>query len=99
MAADRLSLRATFDSAADLYQQSRPDYPEALYHDLVQVTGIRPGDRLLEVGCATGKATVPLARRGFLITCVEIGAALAASARQNLAGFPGVAVVEGNFET
>jgi SAM-dependent methyltransferase len=99
VAADRLSLRATFDSAADLYQQSRPDYPEALYHDLLQVTGIRPGDPLLEVGCATGKATIPLARRGFRITCVEIGAALAAAARQNLAGFPGVAVVEGDFET
>jgi SAM-dependent methyltransferase len=99
VAADRLSLRATFDSVADLYQQSRPDYPEALFGDLVQVTGIRPGDRLLEVGCATGKATIPLARRGFRITCFEIGAGLAAAARQNLAGFPGVRVVEDAFET
>ena len=99
MAADRLSLRTTFDSAADLYQQSRPEYPEALYDDLAEVTGIRPGDRLLEIGCATGKATIPLARRGFRITCVEIGAALAAAARQNLAGLHGVQVIEGSFET
>ena len=99
MAADRLSLRATFDSAADLYQQSRPDYPEELYSALVQVTGLRPGARLLEIGCATGKATIPLARRGFRITCVEIGAALAAAARQNLADLPGVEVIEGSFET
>ena len=99
MAADRLSLRTTFDSAADLYQQSRPEYPEALYDDLAEVTGIRPGDRLLEIGCATGKATIPLARRGFRITCVEIGAALAAAARQNLAGVSGVQVIEGSFET
>jgi SAM-dependent methyltransferase len=99
VAADRLSLRATFDSAAGLYQQSRPDYPEALYDDLVLMTGIRPGDRLLEIGCATGKATIPLARRGFRVTCVEIGAALAAAARQNLADFRGVEVIEGSFET
>jgi SAM-dependent methyltransferase len=99
VAADRLSLRATFDSAADLYQQSRPDYPEELYHDLVRLSGIRPGARLLEIGCATGKATIPLARRGFRITCVEIGAALAAAARQNLAGFGDVAVIEDSFET
>src|SRR5215467_5043223 len=99
VAADRLSLRTTFDSAADLYQQSRPEYPEALYDDLAEVTGIRPGDRLLEIGCATGKATIPLARRGFRITCVEIGAALAAAARQNLAGLHGVQVIEGSFET
>jgi SAM-dependent methyltransferase len=97
--ADRLSLRATFDSAAHLYQQSRPEYPQQLYNDLVLLAGLRPGDRLLEVGCATGKATIPLARRGFRITCVEIGAGLAAAARDNLAGFPDVAVVEGAFET
>ena len=99
MTADRLGLRATFDSAAHLYQQARPDYPEELYHDLVRLAGLRPRDRLLEIGCATGKATIPLARRGFRITCVEIGAGLAAAARQNLAGFPDVQVVEGAFET
>ena len=99
MAADRHSLRATFDSAAHLYQQSRPDYPEELYHELVRLADLRSGDRLLEIGCATGKATVPLARRGFRITCVEIGAGLAAVARQNLAGFAGVEVIEGAFES
>jgi SAM-dependent methyltransferase len=55
------------------------------------------GDHLLEVGCATGKATRPLARRGFRITCVELGAGLAEVARRNLAGFQ-VEVVQGQFE-
>jgi SAM-dependent methyltransferase len=99
VAADRYSLRATFDSAAHLYHQSRPDYPEELYHELMRLADLRSGDRLLEIGCATGKATLPLARRGFRITCVEIGAELAAMARQNLAGFPDVEVIEGAFET
>ena len=52
----------------------------------------------MEIGCATGKATLVLARRGFRITCVELGAALAASARRNLADFDGVDIVEGRFE-
>ena len=99
VAADRYSLRATFDSAAHLYQQSRPDYPEELYHEMVRLADLRSGDRLLEIGCATGKATLPLARRGLRITCVEIGAELAAMARQNLAGFPDVEVIKGAFET
>lgn len=38
--------------------------------------------RLLEVGCATGKATRPLLARGFRVTCVEAGPALAARARE-----------------
>jgi SAM-dependent methyltransferase len=96
---DRERLAATFDSAAQLYQQARPGYPDGLYGELVRLARLRPGDRLLEVGCATGNATVPLARRGFRVTCVETGAALAAEARRNLAGFPGVDIAEGAFET
>jgi len=93
----REQLRQTFDRAAERYDRGRPDYPEALFDDLIAVAGLTPGDRLLEVGCATGKATRPLARRGFLITCIELGAELAAVARENLAGF-GVEVVRGQFE-
>ncbi len=89
----------TFDSAADLYQQARPEYPEALYEALIAATGLAEGDRLLEIGCATGKATLPLARRGFRMTCVEHGPALASAARRNFAGFPEVEVIEHAFET
>lgn len=94
---ERERLRLTFDRAAASYDRARPDYPRALFDDLVAVTGLAPGDRLAEVGCATGKATRPLAGRGFHITCVELGAGLAAAARRNLAGYP-VEVVEGRFE-
>jgi SAM-dependent methyltransferase len=93
----RTHLRETFDQAADRYHRARPDYPAALFDELIAVTGLQPGDRLLEVGCATGKATLPLAERGFRITCIELGAALAAAARSNLAGYD-VDVRNGQFE-
>jgi SAM-dependent methyltransferase len=96
---DREQLRATFNSAAKLYHQARPDYPDRLYDELVRLAQLRPSDRLLEVGCATGKATLPLARRGYRITCIEIGSDLAAEAELNLAGFPGATVVNDAFET
>ena len=94
---EREMLRETFDRAAESYQRARPDYPAELFDDLIRVTGLAPGDRLLEVGCATGKATVPLARRGFRVTCVELGPELAAAARRNLAGL-GAEVIQGRFE-
>ncbi|HUZ55447.1 MAG TPA: class I SAM-dependent methyltransferase [Streptosporangiaceae bacterium] len=47
----------------------------------------------------TGKATLPLARRGFLITCIEIGAELAGQARHNLAGWADLQVVQDALET
>jgi SAM-dependent methyltransferase len=95
---DRDRLKVTFDTVADRYHQARPDYPEELYAELVCLAGLRSADRLLEIGCGTGKATVPLAERGFAITCLEPGPRLAATARQNLARYPLVQIVEQGFE-
>ena len=90
---ERERLRRTFDAVAEEYQDARPEYPEGLYEALISLTGVVAGaDELCEVGCASGKATLPLARRGFAIRCVELGGALAAEARRNLAGFERVRV-------
>jgi SAM-dependent methyltransferase len=97
---ERERLRQTFDAVALDYQGARPEYPDALYSTLVSLTGVRPeADVLCEIGAASGKATLPLARRGFAITCVELGAALAAEARRNLAPFGRVTVLNADFET
>jgi SAM-dependent methyltransferase len=96
---DRERLRETFDSAAPEYRRARPEYPVDLYEEIIRSTGIEPGDRLLEIGCATGTATRPLAERGFRITAVELGSALATTARQNLDDLADVVVVDGAFET
>ena len=90
---DRERLRDTFDLAADLYQRARPEYPNDLFDELVTTARIGPRDHLLEIGSATGKATLPLAKRGFRITCLEPGGQLAAAGRQNLSSFD-VAVIQ-----
>lgn len=95
--ADNDRLKATFDAVADRYHQARPDYPAELFTVLVSEARLGPAARLLEVGCGTGKATLPLVKRGFRITCLEPGPHLAAAARQNLAGYD-VEVVERAFE-
>jgi len=84
---DRERLRQTFETVAARYHEARPGYPEALYDTLTGLTRITPdADEILEIGCGTGKATIPLARRGFAITGVELGAALAAAAAAARAG-------------
>jgi SAM-dependent methyltransferase len=85
---EREPLRRTFDSTADRYDAARPEYPEELFDDLVELAGLEPGARLLEIGCATGKATRPLLARGFSVVCIELGAQLAEKARRELAGLP-----------
>lgn len=85
---DAAGLRETFESAADGYDAARPSYPKQLFDDLVELAELRPRARLLEIGCATGKATRPLLERGFSVVCVELGVRLAKRARANLAGMP-----------
>ncbi len=65
---------------------------------MVSLSGIPAGGRILEIGCGTGQATVPFARRGYRILCVELGENMAAVARRNLEGYPRAEVRTGAFE-
>jgi SAM-dependent methyltransferase len=94
-----VTLRGIFDEAPELYDRVRPGYPPAMFDDLAALTAVGPGARVLELGCGTGQATLPLARRGCAITAVELGPGLAAVARRNLAAFPAVEVVTAAFES
>ena len=94
----REPLRETFETVADRYDAARPEYPPALIDDVVSLAALEPGARLLEIGCATGKATRPFLERGFTVTCVELGGQLAERARTNLAGFP-VSIEVAPFES
>jgi SAM-dependent methyltransferase len=76
----------------------RPGYPEELFDDVVSLSGIPPGGRVLEVGCGTGQATLPFARRDYRVLCVELGQNLAAVARRNLASYPRAEVLTADFE-
>jgi SAM-dependent methyltransferase len=97
--APRELLRATFGQVPELYDLVRPTYPPQLFDDLAAVAELPEEARLVEIGCGTGQATLPLAERGYAITCVELGEELAAAARRKLARFPAVDVINADFET
>lgn len=82
----------------ELYDRARPNYPPEVFDDLSALARLSAAARLVELGCGTGQATLPLAERGYEITCVELGEQLAAVARRKLAGFPNVEVINANFE-
>lgn len=90
--------RITFEENADLYNEARHGYPEALVEDVLALSGISPGGRILEIGCGPGNATLPYARRGYEITAVELGKHLSALAAQNLSEYPKVQIINTPFE-
>lgn len=93
---DDLTLRATFDREAARYGRARPAPPKMLLDAMLK--HLQPGARVLEVGCGTGQATLPLARAGVRIHALELGPALAELARTNLSDYPSVTVQTLAFE-
>jgi len=97
--ARRLARARTFDEIAELYGRARRGYPEQLFDDVFALDGNEPSRaNVLEIGCGTGQATLPLARRGCNVVCVEMGPNLAQVARGKLAQFPRVEIVNARFE-
>lgn len=88
----------SFDEMAQLYDQVRPSYPEKLIEDIIVKAGIKPEDKLLEIGAGTGKATVQLAKAGFRIHCIELGQNLADILKDKCVNYPNVTVDVGSFE-
>jgi SAM-dependent methyltransferase len=80
----------SFNEVADIYDAFRPGYPEELVDAVLTKSGIPAGGKILEIGSGTGKATLPFARRGYEIVCVEPGENLANVARHNLHDWPNV---------
>ena len=95
---DDAVLAASFDNEVAMYQKFRPGYPEAMLDAMVQHAGLLPTARVLEIGCGTGQATIPMALRGYDLTAVEPGAELAKAAGAQLDGQPNAKVVNASFE-
>jgi SAM-dependent methyltransferase len=90
--------RLVFGEVAELYDASRPSYPQPLIEDVLELAQVRDGDPILEVGAGTGKATVLFAARGAHVLAIEPSCEMAAIARRNCAAYPGVEIVETDFE-
>lgn len=63
----------TFNEDARLYDKMRPGYPDAIFTELQQGTGLKGDNKILEVGCGTGQATKNLIKISRNITCIDPG--------------------------
>ena len=90
--------RLSFGGVAELYDRSRPSYPDALVDGVLEYAGAGESDRAVEVGAGTGKATVLFAARGLSVLGIEPSADMAQVARRNCAGYENVTIEQTEFE-
>jgi SAM-dependent methyltransferase len=90
--------RLTFNEVALSYDAVRPTYPQALIEDVLAISSMPARGWILEVGCGSGQATLPFARRGYQMTCLDIGSDLLKLAAQKCQDFPSVNFFCTSFE-
>lgn len=54
---------------------------------------VQAEDRVLEIGCSTGEATLRLAKTGAMVLAVDVGAVMVAKAQALLAPYPAVTIL------
>ena len=94
---ERRSRAAVFGQIAAEYDAIRPGFPDEAIEFLAFWSEIGPGARVLEVGAGTGLASLPLARKGYRLTCLEPSPNMARIAAEKLQGFD-AKVVTSTFE-
>ena len=77
--------RLSFGSVAEQYDRHRPSYPSEMVDAVLEYAGARQGDRILDVGAGTGRATLLFAERGLQLTAIEPDPGMAAVASKQAA--------------
>ncbi len=90
--------RVSFNSAASIYEEVRPSYPDKLIDDVIELSGINDDYRILEIGAGTGKATAMFVSRGQSVLAVEPGEEMAAIAQNKFQSNPKVQIERSKFE-
>ncbi|WP_438484702.1 class I SAM-dependent methyltransferase [Streptomyces sp. S186] len=92
------SRRHIFGDDAEQYDTARPGYPPQLTQDVLDFASLAAAEAALEVGAGTGKATLPFARSGVAVTCVEPDVRMARVLRRRCAELPRVTIEVADFE-
>jgi len=82
----RTAWEAFFDGHAPIYNQNCfAQNTVAEVEFLLDALGLRPGARVLDVGCGTGRHAIELARRGYQVTGLDLSAGMLQQARRDAA--------------
>jgi SAM-dependent methyltransferase len=91
--------RLQFNQVAKDYENVRPPYPPDVFERIVEYSGLTEHFNVLEIGCGTGQATLPMARLGVRLLAIEPGDHLLNLAQAKLIAYPKVSFRNCFFES
>jgi ubiquinone/menaquinone biosynthesis C-methylase UbiE len=90
----------SFDRVADVYDATRglpPGVDEAVADRIVAATSAGPETRFLEIGVGTGRIALPLIRRGYPFTGVDISTQMLDRLRDKAGSPPNLTLIEADI--
>jgi SAM-dependent methyltransferase len=95
---DPAQRKSWYGSVAQTYDRVRPKYAPSFLTSVIEIAKIPSNGRILEVGCGPGTATLWLAKMGYSVIALEPSLEACSVARQNVAAYPNVAIINTSFE-
>lgn len=90
--------RTWYSPVAEIYLEARPNYSQVLIDCAIAHTKLNSDSQVLEVGSGPGNATIPFARSGASIKCIEHNRDFCLLAQQNTKQFSKVEIYHCSFE-
>jgi SAM-dependent methyltransferase len=81
-----------------MYDEYRPDYPQIMFSDILAITKLRSQNNVLDIGCGTGKSFSFFVVNNFRVTGIDPGKEMLAICRKKYAKYPGLRLIESDFE-
>lgn len=90
--------KLSFNDVPEQYDMNRPQYPEQLITDIINYSSLNSHSEVLEIGPGTGQITLPLAKKGYSFTGIELGENLANYLQNKLLDCPNAKIINSSFE-
>ena len=94
-----MEFRKIFDTIPEEFDRWRPRYTQELFDCLIQMAGISPDSKVLELGPGTGQATDPVLASGCDYLAIELGEHLAAKMQEKYGASPNFHIINDDFIT
>jgi len=93
-----MRLKDSFKRVGAIYQSSRRGYPKKLISELIKSSDLSEKSLILDIGCGTGKSTLPFASSGAKIIGVDISTKMIKESKKLLSNYPRASFMVSSFE-